>query len=162
MGGSGTGTPIIPSTAVGLMKNLLTAIFTHFTEEPGGGALHNDFYDDIGGRMYLDRAPERCEYPYCVLSIVSSNPDYVFRGSLENTYIQFSLFSASSSAVEITTICANLYSLFDDCALTVTSSVLVWFARQNLVTMIEDITVGDGTQQIRHWAVDYSIMTQAT
>ena len=135
------------------MNNLLTGIY--------GKLTGSNFSSYVGGRVYLDRAPAGVEYPYCVFSIVSGNPDWTFKESFEDTYIQFSLFSASSSATEITTMYSYLKSLYDDCSMTITSNTLIWFRRQNLATMTEDITVGDATQQVRHWAVDYHVMTQA-
>ena len=133
------------------MVNLLTAIYSKFS----GSAISAD----VGGRIYLDQAPEGCEFPYCVFFIVSDVPEKTFTEDFENIIIQFSLFSSSSGAAEITGMFADLKTLFDECSLTITGSALVWMKRQNLVTMVDEITVQDASQMVRHWAVDYAIMT---
>jgi hypothetical protein len=135
------------------LKNLLTAIMTKTT----GSALSID----VGGRIYLDQAPDNSTFPYVVFFIVSDVPEKTFSEDFENVLIQFSLFSASSGATEITTIYTDLKSLFDECSLSITGNTLVWMKRANLTTMVDDITIQDGTQAVKHWAVDYDIMTQA-
>jgi len=133
------------------MKNLLTAIYGKFASS----ALSTD----VGGRIYLDRAPDGCEFPYVVYFIVSGVPEKTFTEEYSNVIIQFSLFSASEGATEITTMYADLKSLFDECALTITGSTLVWMKLNGLQTMIEDITTATGAQQVRHYAVDFEIFT---
>lgn len=115
---------------------------------------------DVGGRIYLDRAPDGCEFPYIVYFIVSSVPDWMFTERFENTLIQFSLFSNSESAVEITTMLKDLKALFDECSLTITGDALIWFRRQNITTMVEEITTASGTQNVKHYAVDYEAKVQ--
>ncbi len=134
------------------MNNLLTAIMTKIT----GSA----FSSDVGGRVFLDQAPPGTEFPYCVFFIVSGVPEDVFAKDGESILIQFSLFSASSGAAEITTMYADLKSLLDDCSFTIASNTLIWFKRVNLTTMVDDITVADATQAVKHWAVDYEITTE--
>ncbi len=133
-----------------VMNNLLTALITKIS----GSSLFND----VGGRIYLDRAPDSCELPYIVFFIVSDTPDDTFTESLEDILIQFSLFSSSSSATEITTMYTDLKALFDDCSFSITSNTLLWFKRNNLTTMVDEITVVDAMQQVKAWHVDYSIM----
>lgn len=135
------------------MNNLLTAIYSKFT----GSTLSTA----VGGRIYLDEAPENTAYPYVVYQIISSVPEDHFNEYLDNTLIQFSLFSDSRSASEVSTLYGYLKTLFDDATLTITSTTHLWTVRQNLMTMIEDVTTTAGTVGVRHWAVDYSILTQA-
>ena len=75
------------------MNNLLSAIMSKLS----GSA----FYNDVGGRIYLDEAPEGAEFPYCVFSIVSDVPEYPSNKTMEDIIMQFSLFSASQGATEI-------------------------------------------------------------
>lgn len=131
------------------MSALLTAIFG----KTAGSALSTT----VGGRIYLDQAPAGTEFPYVVFFIVSATPDRTFTERYTDTLIQFSLFSSSESAVEITTMYSNLQSLFDECALTVTGSTLVWMREQNLTTMVDDITTANGTSSVRHYAVDFEV-----
>ena len=134
------------------MKNILTAIYSKFTG--------SDLSSYVGGRIYLDQAPESCEFPYVVYSVVSVIPDGVFAKKGKQSLVQFSLFSANPSAVEISTMHGYLKALFDDCSMTITSNTLLWMHEVNLTTMVEDITVGEGVQSVKHWAADYEVVTQ--
>lgn len=133
------------------MNSLFSAIMTKTT----GSALSTY----VGGRIYLDAAPDGAVYPYVVFFLVSGNPDKTFTEHFTDTLIQFSLFSASSGATEITTMYTNLKALFDECALTITGSKLVWMRESNLTTMVDDVIVKDAAQKTKHWAVDFDILT---
>lgn len=137
------------------MNNLLTAIATQIS----GSTLFND----VGGRVYLDEYPpdeQPATYPYVVYFVVSDVPDNVFAKDGENILIQFSLFSASTGAMEITTMYADLKALFDDCNMSIASNDLIWCRREDLTTMVDETIVKDATQIIKHWAVDYEIIIQ--
>jgi len=113
----------------------------------------------VGGRVFLDQAPAGCEFPYVVWFIVSGVPDRTFTEHYTDALIQFSIFSASPGAVVITSIYNALVALFDECILTITGSTLVWMRETNMQTMVEDITVGDGTQSVKAWHVDFEVRT---
>lgn len=135
--------------------DLLKAIWSKFTSSALATA--------VGGRIYLDRAPDKAVMPYVVYFIVSASPDKTFTEHYTNTLVQFSLFSASSSTAEITAMYGYLTALFDECSLTIpptgsATETLVWMREDNLTTMIEDVPVG-GTQHVKHWAVDFEILT---
>src|SRR3972149_9350176 len=132
------------------MNNLLKGIM----DKISGSSLSSD----VGGRIFLDEAPQGSEYPYIVFFIISDVPQDTFTEYLDDILIQFSIFSASQGATEITTIYNDLISLFDNCALTITSDIHISMMRQNLTTMTEDIVLTDATQRVKHWAVDYSIL----
>lgn len=134
------------------MNNLFTALVTKIA--------NSNFSTAIGGRFYADVAPEGCEYPYCVFSIVSSNPDYTFTERFEDTTIQFSLYSISESVAEMTALYGYLTALFDECEMTITGETLVWMKRENLTTMYDAIDTPNGTLGLRHWATDYLITRQ--
>lgn len=126
------------------MNNLLPAIKTLLT----GSALSTD----VGARMYLDQAPDGAALPYVVYSIVSSVPQDTFAEKLDETLVQFSLFSETAGAAEITDMYSDLRTLFDDATLTITGNTHIWCAFRNLVTMYES--------GVRHWAADYSILME--
>lgn len=114
----------------------------------------------VGGRIFLDEVPEHLRprsFPDIVWFIVSGVPDRTFTEHYTDTLIQFSIFSASPGAVEITGLYNALSALFDECSLTITGSTLVWMREANLVTSVEDIAVGNGSQSVKHWAVDFEI-----
>lgn len=133
------------------MNYLLTAIMTKCS----GSTLATA----VGDRIYLDEAPEGTEFPYIVFSIVTGAPDRTFTEYYTDTLLQFSLFSTSASAAEITTIYAALKALFDEHPFSITASTLVWMKEVNLTTMVDDVQVSDATHTVRHWAVDYEIKT---
>jgi len=132
------------------MNNLLSAIMTKLS----GSALYND----VGGRIFLDTAPEGTEFPYVAFFIVSGVPEYPSNKIMEDIIMQFSLFSASQGATEITTMHKDLKAILDDCSLSITDSTLIYFIRGNLSTMVEEITTQSGTATVKHWSQDYSIM----
>jgi hypothetical protein len=134
------------------MNNLLQAIMTKCS----GSALSAG----VGGRIFLDVAPDGTELPYVVLEIAGSAPQDTFTDAIEGVLIRFSLFSASPGATEITGIYANMKALFDYCTMTITGSTHIEMVRQSLTTMVDDITTPAGTVGLKHWAVDYSIMFQ--
>jgi len=139
------------------MNNLLQAIYGEFTDS----ALSSD----VSGRIFLDQAPDGAEFPDVVFLIVSGIPDDVFAKKGRSILIQFSLFSASAGATEITDMYNDLHDLLDDKSLTIpptgtVTDTLIWMHETNLVTMTEDITVADATQTVKHWAVDFEVVTQ--
>lgn len=133
------------------MLNILTAIKSKFL----GSALSND----VGGRIYLDEAPQGTQCPYVVYSVISAPKEKTFTEEYRNTLIQFSLFSDSSGATEISTMYSDLVSLFDECSMTITSNTMVRMKEVNLVTMTDDVTTSAGLQTVKHWAVDFEILT---
>lgn len=136
------------------MKDLLTAIMTKCS----GSALSTA----VGARIFEGEAPEGTEFPYVVITIVTDSQADTFKDKLEDITIQFSLYSISKGLTEITGMFANLKTLFDDAALTITANYHILISRQYLTTMFDDITTPDGTVGLRHWAVDYNLVTQKT
>ena len=132
------------------MNNLLTAIYQK--------TIGSNLSTDVGGRIYPDQAPHKTEYPYVVFFIISGIPDRTFTEHYADTLIQFSLFSASAGAAEITTMYADLVALFDEQDLTISGSKLVWMKEENLTTMVDDILVKDATVGVKHWAVDFAVL----
>jgi len=118
----------------------------------------------VGGRIYLDEAPAGAEFPYCVFQIVTASKEKTFTEEFRDTLIQFSLFSTSQGATEITTMYKDLIALFDECTLTIpptgtVTDTLVWMRESNLVTMVDEITTPQGTSTLKHWAVDFEVKT---
>ncbi len=133
------------------MNNLLQAIY--------GKTIGSALSIDVGGRIYLDLAPDDTKFPYIVFSIVSGVPDRTFTEHYTDSLIQFSLFSASLSAIEITAIYNDLKALFDEQPLTISGSTLVWMREEHLTTMVDHILVAEATIGVKHWAVDFAVLT---
>ena len=136
------------------MNNLLAAIMT----KCAWSALSTD----VGGRIFLDEAPEGSTFPYVIFRIIASGQQDTFKDEIEDTLVQFSIYSISESAAEITAIYADLMALFDWQSITITGGTCIWVVRQGLITMFDDITTPAGTVGARHWAVEYSIMVQGS
>jgi len=90
---------------------------------------------------------------------VAGTQEKTFSEHYTNTLIQFSLFSSSTGATEITTMYNRLKSLYDEGALTITSSKLVWMREMSLTTFVDDVLVDNAMQRVKHWAVDFEILT---
>jgi len=133
------------------VNNLLTSIIAK--------TVGSDLSADVNGRIFFDYAPQKTVYPYVVFFIISAVPSKTFTEHYTDTSIQFSLFSSSESAAEITTIYADLKTLFDECSLIVTGSSLVRMKETNLSTIVENITTENGIQFVRVWHSDFSILT---
>jgi hypothetical protein len=133
------------------MKNILTAIATKIS--------NSSLFSDVGGRIYLDQAPAGCELPYIVYSVITAPKEKTFTEVYRNSLIQFSIFSSSPSAVEISGIYDSLTTLLDDSSFSITGSDLVWCKESNLTTITEDITTPEGTQAMKAWHVDFEVKT---
>ena len=135
------------------MNNLLTAIRSKAT-----GSTLSTY---VGGRIYLDEIPENVPvvYPYVTFFIVSGTPEKTFTEDHQNVLIQFSMFSTSSGATEITTMYNRLKALYDECTLTITGKTFYRMYETNLITMVDDAVAPDGsTARVKHWAADYEIL----
>ena len=104
------------------MKVLFDAIYAKFIATP-----HNDFYTDIGGRMYMTRAIQTAVYPYATYHLISDIPDYIFVNDYENCLIQFSIFDTN----EVEKYFTDLKTLYDWCTLSVTGYNHIYMKREN-------------------------------
>lgn len=132
------------------MKNLTTAIYSK--------ASGSTFLSYISSRLYKGRAPEGTDYPYAVFRVVTDVPEKTFTEDYERVVIQFSLFSITSSTLEVENMLTYLESLYDECSLTITGSTLIWMKRDNVVFQEEEHTTPTGTSQVHAYHVDYEIL----
>jgi hypothetical protein len=110
------------------MNVLFTGITTLFTGTPA-----HAYYAAIGGRQYLNKAPQGATFPYVVYSYVSGMPEPTFTENEEEVWIQFAIYSEHNSATEAGTILAALYTRYDYCTLTV--------AGYNFISMVRGQTL---------------------
>ncbi|MCP4568381.1 MAG: hypothetical protein GY841_12460 [FCB group bacterium] len=96
----------------------MNALFTGIYGEKAGSALNTA----LGGRFYINMAPQNVAFPYCVYFLVSAEHEYDFSDEHEEFIIQFNLFDQNSnhSALALGVILGNLKTVYDDAALTVT------------------------------------------
>ena len=140
-----------------IITNFSKAFYSKFTALTGG--VHNDFYSAVNGQLYEDQAPEGSPYPYSVYLIVSAPKDKTFTEEFTDISLQLSIFSSASSSSEIKLAYHYAHVLYDECALTITGSTLVWMKETNLTPIIEDHTTPTGTQKVRHYAIDFDVLT---
>jgi 23S rRNA (adenine2503-C2)-methyltransferase len=110
---------------------------------------------------YWEASGRRLTFEYVLLGAVNDSQADTFKDALEDINIQFSLYSISKGLTEVTGLFANLKTLFDNAVLTITGNYHILISRQALTTMFDDITTPEGTVGLRHWAVDYWIITEA-
>jgi len=134
-----------------IIKELFKAIYGRFT------TVTNDLNTDVAGRFYKDVAPDNPDYPYVILSMISDVPEKTFTEDYEDVYIQFSLFSNSSSSTEVEDMYSHLKELYDECQIVPTGADLVWMKRENATRIDSDEITPNGTTHIYGYAVDYIV-----
>jgi hypothetical protein len=132
------------------LKKLSTALMT----KVAGTA----FSTAIGGRFYNSRAPEDVTYPYAVFYVISFRKDRNFTDTFKDMLVQVSLFSSQKSTSEIEDLYDTLDTLFDLQPLTVADHTTLWMREENATgPMSEEHTTKSGTEEVWHYAVDYSV-----
>ena len=132
------------------MKALLTSIYSALINGSPGSL--------VNGRIYYDRAPEEASLPYILFFVVSSAQDDPFAGTMERTYLQFSIFSSETGVTEIADIYKAVTDILDDSHLTLSAGEMVIMRRENLLTSVDETTTEGGTEYIKHWAIDYEVV----
>ena len=135
------------------MNELYTAIYNKFSNATTHGA-----YTNVGGRFYLNHAPQGATLPFIVYWSVSDIADMDFGEEQEDFTIQFDIFSQNNSATEAGTILGNLKSLFDNCSLTVTGWRHITFSRQNTYPN-NDFTE---SPPVHGYSVEYDVLIEKT
>jgi small nuclear ribonucleoprotein (snRNP)-like protein len=115
----------------------------------------------VNGRVFEDMAPAKTAFPYIVWFIVSSVKEKTFTEEFRNTSVQFSIFSSSTSSGEVKAIYKQLSLLLDECSLRMDSGTVLRMYESNLVTMVESVTTPTGESMVRHYAVDFDILTES-
>ena len=137
------------------MKNLTTAIYSKM------GTVGDDFYDEIGGRLYKARAPEDVTWPYVVYDIISNVPADTFSERLEEVVIQFTIFSDASGTTEIEDIFTELKDLYDYCSLSISDNTHLIMQRQSASMWSGDLDADEGGGLYYQYNVDYNILMKA-
>lgn len=125
---------------------ILTGIATKFS----GSA----FSTAIGARLYSRFVPDKPTFPYGVVNVQGAEHDWNFSDDFEEVDVQFSIFSNSTSEVEITAILTNLITLYDDCTLTVSGYTSVYMQRERIISM------GDAENGVRQFTVIYNLLIE--
>jgi len=128
------------------MKALLQGIINELT----GTTLNTN----IGGRFYLNEAPQNVAYPYVVYQIISEFPDEYFADTadLEEISITMDIFSEKASGVECNNLYENLKTAFDNCELTVSGYTHV------SMTRVGAALIRDPSNNLWQYSVDYEVL----
>ena len=135
------------------MNELFTAIYNKYNDDTSHGA-----YTNMGGRFYLNKAPQNATFPYCVYFEVVEVSEVDFTENREDFTIQFNVFSQNNSATEAGTILGNMKSLFDDCSLTVTDWSHIHMQRRNVYPNND---FGQ-SPPIQGYSIEYDVLIEKT
>lgn len=131
----------------------MNALFTGIYAKLAGSDLNTA----IGGRLYLNIAPQRVSYPYVVYSMVSSMLGWDFAHEQDEFILQFNIYSQSKSSSEAGTILGHLKTLYDDCSLTVAGYTHYFMQREQVISLLET----DIDPPIQGYMVEYRILLES-
>ena len=106
------------------MKDLFTGAYSHFQTTSA-----TSFYNGIGGRMFLEYAPEGTQFPYAVYSLDSNMHDWQFNTDYEDALITFHLFA--NDETEVLDLEKKLRDAYDEADFAVTDHTLLKFRFDN-------------------------------
>jgi len=133
------------------MNSLFKGIYDHFSATTTTG-----FYNDVSGRMYLNKAEQESEFPYCVYFLVSDIDELDFSDEREDLTIQFNIFSQNNSAVEAGNLLESLKTMFDNCNLNVAGWDHLEFKR-DMIHPNNDFTQ---IPPIQGYSIDYEVLME--
>ena len=105
------------------MKELFKSIYGRF--QIAGGSTPA-FYTAIGGRMYLEEAPQNTSYPNCVFGLVNNSASWDFTEDYDEALVDFVIYSSAVGASSIMGIESQLRTLYDDCGFASTDIGATW------------------------------------
>ncbi len=108
------------------MLELFQGVFNRFNSSDGA-----TFKALINGRMFNTFPPQGTDLPCVVVSLTSNTPDGTFTEDWENALLQFSVFSDSSSGIEVNNIFKALDSLYHKQPLTVSGYSTLYMRREH-------------------------------
>lgn len=106
-------------------------------------------YNLSGMDLYLQQATTGDALPYCIMYFINSAPEYNFTAVMEDTEIQFSIFS--NTATEAMTQGNLLMALYDDCSLSVTG--------YDFMKMQRVLTSLTKNEDVYQYVITYQILT---
>lgn len=135
------------------MKDLFTGIYSHFQTTSA-----TSFYNGVGGRMYLEYAPEGTQFPYAVYSLDSNIHDWQFNTDYEESLITFHLFA--NDETEVLDLEKKLRDAYDESNFTVSNHSLLKFRFDNEWINIHPDMIPN--EDIWQYTVQYRTLTRKT
>ena len=108
------------------MKDLFTGLWT-YTQTISATSFRNG----IGGRFFLEYAPEGTQFPYGVYSLDSNIHDWQFKSDYEEPVILLNIFSDDPDGSEVLDLELKARDAFDEANFTVTNHTLIKFRFDN-------------------------------
>jgi len=108
------------------MKDLFQGLWT-YTQT----ALATSFYNGIGGRLFLEYAPEGTQFPYAVYSLDSNIHDWQFKTDYEESLITVHIFSDDEDGSEVMDLEKKARDAFDEANFSVSNHTLLKFRFDN-------------------------------
>ena len=114
------------------MSAIRTAIYNKFITKVSGSYV--DFYDDIGGRLYYEEAPNNVTEPYATFTFISGMPMYWMAettpDSGEDILMQLMIYDKSENGLSaIEGYVDDAQDLYDFCNLTIAGYTLMEMRR---------------------------------
>lgn len=131
------------------MKALFDAIYGKFTAVTD--EEHNDFYNDLSGRLYFGQAPNSATWPFAVFTLVSNVVEGTFTHDYENCLIQFGIYSTDESVVNVETYFEHCKALYDWCTLSITDYSHVYMRRESTRLFKDDVPAWNRIIEYRCW-----------
>jgi len=125
------------------MKELFGSIYTKFSTA-------NDFNTALGGRFYLNHAPQSAATPYCVYQLITNIADYNFTSTFDDAEIQMDIIDDNTSS-DILDHAYKCMALFDDCTLSVSGYQFMKMERD------WNAFISDPEEQIQRYTVQYLV-----
>ena len=133
------------------MKDLFTGAYSHFQTTSA-----TSFYNGIGGRMFLEYAPEGTQFPYAVYSLDSNMHDWQFNTDYEDALITFHLFA--NDETEVLDLEKKLRDAYDEADFAVTDHTLLKFRFDNEWLNVHPEMIPN--QDIWQYTVQYRSLTR--
>ena len=110
------------------MSAIRTAVYNKFITKVSGSYV--DFYDDMGGRLYYQVAPNDATLPYATFSFISGKKWYYFAETTpdvgDDILMQLNIYDKSENGLTaIEGYVVNAQDLYDFCDLTITGYTLM-------------------------------------
>lgn len=132
------------------INDLAIAFYNRFS-------ITNDFNTGINGQLFENMATEDAVYPYAVYSISSGKPEYTFTEDLIDVKLSLSIYSDDMDSSVIKTLYRKASVWFDECALTITTSVLIWLREMDILSRVIDHITKSGVKKVREYLLQFDL-----
>jgi hypothetical protein len=128
------------------MKDVIKAIYDKFSAA-------NDFNTAIGGRFYLNSAPQAVSKPYSVFQLITNTASYNFTSTFDDSEIQIDIIDDNNTS-DVLDIADKCMALFDDCELTVSGYQFMKMERDF------NMLIEDPEEEIQRYTIQYTVSTR--